>query len=1291
MTLASEARPRSAGTHGDPAPLSFAQRRLWLLDRLEPGARYNIPLAWRLTGDLDEQALLDALAAVVARHEALRTVVVEHDGEPVQEVRPPSAFRVERPTVPDSPQAVRDHLDRVAARRFDLAGDLPLRAHLARLGEGAWLLAIVVHHIAFDGWSERVLGDELAALYAAFRAGRPDPLPPLALQYADVARDERRRFADPATRAREDAYWREALAGAPMRLALPVDRPRAAAPTPAAPGFIEQRLDPETARALGAFARRERVTLAMAVHAAFAALLARWTGTDDILIGVPVANRARRDHEALIGVFVDTLVLRLRLDGDTTAREALALARKAALGAFGHAAMPFERLVDLLRPDRLAGENPVFQVSLSQQNAFDDRLILPGATAERILVDEAAKLDLVLYYAKSADGGIDLLWEYQAALFDRPTIERLGERLGVLVAAMAARPDAPILALPWLPDHERAAIAAAAGPASLFAPARSLVDLIGERVRAAPDAPAVEAAGAVLSYRDLDLAANRVAHRLIAAGVGREDIVGVLIDRSPTAIAACLGVLKAGAAFVPLHAKSPDHRLSTLLRGVGARALLVDDAAARRGAAGGLPLLRADAPALAGEPATAPDIACLPDQLAYVIFTSGSTGEPKAIGASHRNIASFASHEDWQTGDRARTLHHSAPSFDGTWMEIWPPLLGGGTIVLAPPGELDLAALEGVLRDGRVDFAFIATGLFNLIAETRPELFDGPRVVATGGDSASPDAFRRAAARAPATRFENFYGPTETTISSTRHVFGDDGTPGAAVPIGRPLWNTRAYVLDDRLEPLPDGVPGELYIAGTGVARGYLGQPRATAERFVADPFGPPGTRMYRTGDRVRRLADGALVFLGRADGQVKLRGFRIEPAEIEAALRGHAAVADAAVVVREDVPGDRRLAGYVTAAAGERPEPEALRRHLAERLPDYMVPPTITVLDAFPLTAHGKRDRRALPVPRAPDRTVVGPRGAEERLLAALVAEILSVDRVSVEDSFVDAGGNSLAAVRLTALLERRHGRDLPLASVMAGRSIADLARELGRSAAAAIRPVPLNRAGAARSLFCLPTATGAVAPYGGLARRLDGRRSVYGLPSPIGPRRTVAWTPARLADRHADASAAAQPDGPVSLLGWSFAGMLADATVHALVRRGRVVDRIILIDVPLSGAHIPLAEADLRDEYDRTLARTGRPADGTGAPPDADGDAALFAVFRNHLEVFRDYAVGRPAARPLVVVAGEETDGASPRAADWIDRGVRADDILTVAADHYAVLERIDAAALLARLDGAGPGAGR
>jgi len=1059
-------------------PLSFGQERLWFLDRLEPGtALYNLPRALRLRGALDVAALERAVGEVVRRHEALRTTFPERDGAPVQVVAPFAGFALPLGDLSRMDGAAREaeaerRAAAEAARPFGLAAGPVFRARLLRIADDDHVLVLTLHHAVGDGWSVAVIVRELEALYAAYRAGSEPRLPLPPVQHPDFAAWQREHLRGEALE-RPLAYWRERLAGAPALLELPADRPRPAVESHQG-GTISAALPGGALERLEALARREAATPFIVLLAAFQVLLAKWSGSDDVVVGTPAAGRRRSEVEDVVGCFVNPLVLRTDLSGDPAFREVVRRARETALGAHEHQEVPFEMLVAELRPARSLGHAPLFQVMFSVEVEPPPPPSSAGISVEPFPVDlPVARYDLSLLATKAA-GGWSAQARYRTDLFERATVERMLGHLARLLEEAAADPDRRLSALEVMGEAERRLVLEEWNRTETGPAAACVHRQFEAQAARTPGAAAVAGGGESLTFGEVERRANRLAHRLARLGAGPEARVGICVERGVETVVALLAVLKAGAAYLPLDPAYPAERLAYMLEDSGASLLVTQRSLRALLPAAGVRVVSVDddAEAIAADPPDPPAISLDPANAAYVIYTSGSTGRPRGVVVTHANVAGFFAAMDRLLGAGGGTwLAVTRVSFDIHVTELLWTLARGFRVVVHP--DLEQAGEHGTpaeaLRRGGITHLQCTPSLAEMIvAESGVEALAGLERLLLGGEAMPPALAARLAAVLPG-RLLNVYGPTETTVWSTGGVVG--GAVEGSVPIGGPLANTRVYVVDPTLRPQPIGVPGELCIGGAGVARGYLGRPGPTAERFVPDPFsGIPGARLYRTGDRARWRAETTsaevrecgsaldprdrqrtsalphsrtsfLEFLGRLDAQVKIRGYRIEPGEVESALRRHPGVRACAVVARE---GEGRLAAYV---AGEA-DADSLREHLRRTLPEHMVPSVFVPVDRLPLTPSGKVDRRALPAPGAASGPAsLPPRDAMEARVAAVWREVLGVEEVGVRESFFDAGGSSLLLYRVYGRLREVRG-DLRLVDLFRHPTVESLARFLAAGA---------------------------------------------------------------------------------------------------------------------------------------------------------------------------------------------------------------------------------------------------
>jgi len=1056
-SLPVEAVPREG-----PLPLSYAQRRLWFLSRLEPdSAAYNVPFVWSLEGDLDARALEGALDELVARHEVLRTRVVAEGDEPMQVIDVAGGLPLERHEALDE-QSAEAWAREVVKEGFDLSRGPLCRAWLVSLPQRRHWLVLSMHHIVIDNWAVGVLLKELSALYRKHR-GEAVELAALPVQYADYA-SWQRRWMDGEASSRQLTYWSGQLAGVEP-LSLPTDRPRPA--VQGSRGAVWSfELSSALVKGLSRLSRREGATMFMSLLAGFQAVLGRYAGTEDVAVGSPVANRNRAEIEGLIGFFVNTLVLRSDLGGDPGFAELVRRVRRTCLEAYAHQDLPFEKLVEELQPDRDLSRTPLFQVLFALQNAHDAQAELAGLVCTPVdLGTETSKFDLNLSLQERG-GTINGTIEYNPDLFDEATIARFGEHYRTLLEAAVEEPERAVGELPLSGVQERAWLAAWNASADATLDRRSVVEQVAAQAQCRPAALAVRDGRGSLDFGALEAASDRVARALVSRGIAPEQRVGLWLGRSVELVVALLGVLKAGAAYVPLDPAQPPRRLAAMAEAAGVALVIGDGGAGWDGA--WLPV--SEAMAHAGNEAL-PGPAH-PLQLAYVMYTSGSTGAPKGTMVTHGGLSNYLSWASrrYLSGNEAGegSVVHSSLSFDLTVTSLLVPLVAGRNVRLldaaAPVDELGEVLKEEV----ELGLLKLTPAHLEVLEQTLGEA--GPRArvgtLVIGGEALHESRLAYWRGHAPGTELVNEYGPTETVVGCCVYASTSAGGEGAAVPIGRPIGNLTVHVLDERMQAVPAGVAGEIYIGGAGVARGYLGRPDLTAERFVPDPFCErAGERLYRTGDRARLRGDGELEYLGRMDEQLKLRGYRLEPGEVEAALTAVAGITQAAVGVRERADGDRRLVAWYATADGAARDADSLRAALRDWLPDYAIPVHYHWLAALPLTANGKVDRRALPAPSESDLAgrFVAPRTEVESRLSDIwaQAEVLGLDKLGIHDDFFELGGHSLLATRVVSRVRQAFDVELPLRSVFEEPTIAGMARRVEEalgvtpaSAGTSIRP---------------------------------------------------------------------------------------------------------------------------------------------------------------------------------------------------------------------------------------------
>ena len=1169
-TIPEPGEPLRAAARPESVPLSFAQRRLWFIDQLEgPSPIYNMALGLRLCGPLDIAALGAAITDVVIRHETLRTVFPVIEGIPEQRVIDVTASSTGwhgTDASAWSPQRLREAITAVGRHEFDLATQIPFWAEFFTLATDEHVLVLIVHHIAADGRSLSPLLHDLATAYSARRSGAAPGWEELALQYIDYTLWQRAHLgdlADPESAITDQLqFWEQALDGLPERLDLPTDRPY-----PRAADHDGDSVDVdwpvELHEEIMRVARERQTTSFMVIQAGVAALLASLSGSTDIAVGVPVAGRSETALEELVGLFVNTVVLRISLAGDPNLNELLTQVRERSLDAYDYQDVPFEAIVERLNPTRSLAHHPLFQVMLAWQQGTHpaDGLTMPGLRISPVYVDtRSVQLDLALSFSErvtpsGAPAGISVEITYRTDVFDLASIEALIGRLQRLLTDMTADPTAPLSSIDLLDAAEharldefgnRAALAKIAAPVSIPA-------LFDAQVARTPQAVALIGADRSLTYRQLDQSANRLAHALADAGVGVGEVVALLLPRSVAAITAILAVIKLGAAYLPIDTQQPSARISFMLRDAAPKAAITtaDLTPVLVAAAAGADLAIVDVadPLLdtfASISPPKPDA----DQIAYIMYTSGTTGTPKGVAITHGNVAQLLetpTHFTAAAGKVGAQCH--SYSFDFSVWEMWGPLLHGGRLVVVPDAvarsALDLHAL--LVRE-HVDVLTQTPSAIGVLPS--PGLESATLVLL--GEVCTAELANR---WAPGRVMINSYGPTETTVwvTTSAPLVAGSGLP----PIGSPVPGAALFVLDGWLRRVPLGVVGELYVAGAGVGCGYWRRAGLTSARFLACPFAT-GVRMYRTGDLVRWRADGQLEYVGRSDEQVKIRGYRIELGDVSAALADAAGVDQAVVIVREDRRGDRRLVGYVTKEV----QADRIRSKLASRLPEYMLPAAVVSVASLPMTVNGKLDRRALPAPDYTDETAYrAPTNAVEETLAEIYGAVLGLQRVGVDESFFDLGGNSLLAMQVIAAIRRVLKADVMVRTLFDAPSVAALSRQLRQPTnSPEITPVQVLRSGTGAPLFCIHTAGGLSWSYHGLGAYLN--CPLVGIQQTPRDNRSQPDSIRSMAKNYAYTLQSLQPTGPYNLLGWSFGGVVAHELAVELRRQGCVVQRLILLD---------------------------------------------------------------------------------------------------------------------------------
>jgi amino acid adenylation domain-containing protein len=1145
-------------------PLSFAQERLWFINQLEPeNTSYNITAYWKMPR-VDPGVLRDSLGDLVARHDSLRTAFVSRDGDPMQVVLPSIPVVIRMHDLRDAPAGTEQHrfydLARAgAAERFDLTAAPLFRTSLVSLPDEDVIL-VTIHHIVADGWSLGILCTEWTEIYQARQGGRAARLRELRVSYGEFAAADRERLTDAAL-ASDTAYWTSKLANAPAVLELPVDRPRPAVRSHAG-SVMPFTLPASVVAGLKGLAREERASQFMMLLTVFKALLTRYTGSTDIVVGSPISGRTSPELEPVIGMFVNTVVLRTGLADETSARALLNRVKDTVLEAHAHLDMPFTKLIEVMRPDRsLSHSSPLFQVAFVLQNTPSiDRY--QGITT-------AAMFDLTLLSMENADG-LYCAFEYSTELFDDTTIARMAKHFEMLASAIVANPDLPIAVLPMMPPAEIRQIEEWNRTATDYPREATIHQLFEEQVARTPDAIAVISAAAdgtsqAVTYAELDRRATQTARALRAKGVTRGSRVGICVERSVEAFVAIIAVLKAGGAYVPLDPTYPDARLSFMLRDADLALLVAESSRPALKFTG--PLHRVDSWAPNEDGAALSPNWVTADDLAYLMYTSGSTGTPKAVCVPHRAVVRLVRGANYATFGANEVLLAAAPmSFDASTLEIWGALLNGGKVVLPPPGPLSLSQIARSIRADRITTLWLTAGLFHQMVENHlDDLALVPQLLA-GGDVLSVSHVNRLLA-APGVRVViNGYGPTENTTFTTCYRAQSGEQLSRTVPIGRPISNTSVHVLDKHMRRVPIGVAGELYAGGDGLATGYWRRDDLTNEKFVPNPFGG-SARLYRTGDMVRYRPDGNIEFIGRVDTQVKLRGFRIELDEISAVVRAHPGVRDAVVTIYDSPSAGKTLACYLVASRAGDDVTVAVREHVARELPDYMVPTSFTLLETLPLTVNGKVDRNALPAPsmsRAASEERCPPRSALETQLASIWEHVLGVQDVSIRDNFFDLGGHSLLAMKLFSRLEKVFGT-LPVSMLFQAPTIEQMAQRLAQdghqqpwSSLVLMKPT-----GTRPPLFLVPGVTGNVLTCTKLASALSADQPVYGLQSVgLDGRERPLDSIGDIAGHFLKEIMRVQPEGKYHLAGLCMGGAVAYEIAQRLRRDGREVATLVMVD---------------------------------------------------------------------------------------------------------------------------------
>ncbi|MDF5727929.1 MAG: amino acid adenylation domain-containing protein [Rhizonema sp. PD38] len=1168
-------------------PLSFAQRRLWFLDQLQPNSFvYNLPSAVHLKGWLNVSVFSQSLNEIVQRHEMLRTTFTTVVGQLVQAIAPTLTFTFPVVNLQELSELEREtEVQRLtvaeAQRPFNLTQGPLLRATLLQLDEAEYIVLLTIHHIVSDGWSIGLFIQELAAVYEAFFAGKPSPLPELSIQYADFAVWQQQWLTGEVLEAQLN-YWKQQLAGAPPLLELPTDRPRPPVETFQGSSLFFQ-INPNLTEKLNVLSQNSGATLFMTLQAAFAILLSHYSGQEDILIGSPVANRNRREIEALIGFFVNTLVLRTNCKGNPTFKELLNHVREMALGAYAHQDLPFEMLVEELQPQRSLSHTPLFQVMFVLQNTPMSALELPGLILSPLLNESrTAKYDLTLSMTETAQGLVGNL-EYNTDLFDPSTISRMAGHLQTLLCGIVANPQQRLSELPLLTQAEKMLQAEWNDTLVDYPQDKCIHDLFEEQVARTPDAVAVVFEDQQLTYQQLNGRANQLAHYLRSLGVSADVLVGICLERSLEMVVGLLGILKAGGAYVPLDPEYPQKRL----------AFILEDAQ--------VPVLLTQEQLMKGMPQHQGKVVCLDtdwfliaqqsqvnllckvttDNLAYVIYTSGSTGRPKGVMIKHQNTVAML---DWAKqifADEALlgVLASTSICFDLSVFEIFVPLNCGGKVILVE-NALHLPTLRAAKN------VTLINTVPSLIAELlkTESIPTSVHTINIAGEPLQNKLVQQLYQWENIQQVFNLYGPSEDTTYSTFARINKGACNRA--PIGRPINNTQVYLLDKDLQPVPIGIPGELYIGGDGLARGYLNHPELTAEKFIPNPFSnKPNTCLYRSGDLARYLPNGEIEYLRRIDHQVKIRGFRIELGEIEAALAQHAAVRETVVLAQESEQGDKRLVAYVVNSNEQTSTISELRSFLKQHLPEYMIPTVFVFLLTLPLTPNRKIDRSALPALETFGKSLevdsLPPRDSLELQLVHIWEEVLNVHPIGVRDNFFDLGGHSFLAITLMARIQEKFGKNLPLATLLQNATVEHLASILRKHSDSFSWStlIPIQPSGSKRPLFCIYPDGGTILWYMYLMRHLSSEQPFYGLQSLSVDQEHKFHTQIEdIAAHYIEAIQTVQLQGPYQLVGWSFGGLVAFEIAQQFQEQNQQVSFLGLLDV--SAVHMASEEFQELDD---------------------------------------------------------------------------------------------------------------
>jgi amino acid adenylation domain-containing protein len=1158
-------------------PLSFAQQRLWLVQQISPDNNsYNLLEALKLEGSLNIAALKQSLCELVRRHEILRTTFPTVDGKPIQLIAPPGALTLpihdlQGLSAEEQTDQIQQMVKSLASQTFDLAVGPLVQFTLLQLSDREHVLLLKMHHIIYDGWSLNIFFTELSQLYAAFSQGLPNPLAELPIQYADFAVWQRQWLTGEVL-DRQLNYWQQQLAGVPGVLELPTDKPRPPIQTFQG-GFESFQLDRDLTQRLLQLSQESQTTLFMTLLAAFLVLMSRYSGQSDIVVGSPIANRNSKSVEQLMGFFANTLALRGDLSGNPSFADFLAQVRQTTLSAYAHQDLPFEMLVEKLQLERDLSRNPLVQVMFSLQNAPQSEGNLLGLNIQNMAlpIDIKARFDLEVNFWE-VPGGLEGVWSYNSDLFDGTTITRIAQHFQTLLQAIVANPKARIAELPMLSPTEHHQLLVEWNDTQTDYPHDKCIhQLFESQVARTPHAVAVVYGKEQLTYHELNCRANQLAHYLQSLGVGTDVLVGICVERSIEMIVGLLGILKAGGAYVPLDSEYPQERLTFMLEDARISVLLSWQSLLDK-----LPEHTAQIVCLDTDwhliEKLSQDNAIADVQatnLAYLIYTSGSTGQPKGVEVVHRGVNRLLFGVNYVHLDATQRFLQMAPiSFDASTFEIWGALLHGAKCVLFPEKIPTAQNLKEQIDKHGITILWLTAALFNSIIDDDEKALSGIKQLLIGGEALSVAHVRKACQTLSETQIINGYGPTESTTFSCCHPIPRQiRTTIESIPIGRPIANTQVYILDQYLQPVPVGVPGELHIGGAGLALGYLNRPELTNEKFIPNPFEKEqGSRLYKTGDLARYLPDGNIEYLGRIDNQVKIRGFRIELGEVEVALSQHEDVQVSCVIVREDTPGEKQLAAYIVPQKDVTLTTSELRQFLGNKLPGYMIPSAFVILESLPLTANGKVDRRAL---KAPARTndsnrFIEARNQLEMKLVQIWSKILKIGKIGVQDNFFDLGGHSLLATYLMTQIKQLFDKDIPLTKLFQNPTIEQLATiiqkdssESSESCLVAIQPNGSNL-----PFFCVPGAGGRPFYFYNLGRYLGTDQPLYSFENNLYQELGAITRIEGIASIYITAMQSVQPQGPYFLGGHSYGGNVAFEMAQQLYKQGHEVAMLAIID---------------------------------------------------------------------------------------------------------------------------------